>query len=222
MTLRQKRLGFQNPWTIEELAEGLKHFYDQHHRYPTATEVDTYPYLPTSRSIERSFGGLVAIRQHLKLDTQADLRSGAHSAERARKINARAHKTEQYVYEFLKEMFGKEFVHREYFFTDDKRTRADFFIYDSQKGFCVDVFYPSDKRNLTGCVNSKLQKYRGEYMREYPVIFLQMNGDISQEILDKIVRNKEKPLHKGQHLMAWGTFEAFCRLREAFKIERKR
>jgi hypothetical protein len=113
-------------------------------------------------------------------------------------------------------------VHREYFFLDDKRTRADFFVYDSSNGFCVDVFYPSDRRNLTGCLNSKLTKYQGPQMNQYPVIFLQMNKELDQTILDAVVKNKEKKLLAGHHLFSWDSFTEFCNKRKSLKIEQEK
>ncbi|MFA6416032.1 MAG: hypothetical protein WCW56_00920 [Candidatus Paceibacterota bacterium] len=214
MTLRAQKSGKQTPWTIEELSAGLTKFFEEHGRYPTGPEVDRYQYLPSARSIERRFGGIVQLRQTLKLDSQADFRSGQHSADRARMIGQRAHKTENVVNDFLVERFGKEFVHREYFFVDDKRTRADFFVYDKTGGFCVDVFYPGSKRNLQGCLNSKLDKYTSEYMRQYPIIFLQMNEEITQGMLDELIKNKKKLLSKGQSLMDWETFAKFCSSRK--------
>lgn len=109
-------------------------------------------------------------------------------------------------------------MHREYFFSDDHRTRADFFIYDKRGGFCVDVFYPSDRHNLTGCLNSKQTKYATEIMRQYPVIFLQMNADIPEEVLDQLIKNKSKPLPKGQSLMGWKMFESNCKSRTPLAI----
>jgi len=218
MTLRTAKAGNQKPWTQEELSIGLKQFFTEHSRYPTAPEVDAYPYLPSARSIERRFGGLIKLRQTLKLDTQPDFRSGKHSSERAHLIGARAHDMEKIVYEFLIKKFGREFVHREYFFIDDKRTRADFFVYDREQGFCIDVFYPASRRNLNGCLNSKLNKYQSERMEKYPVIFLQMNEEIPQGILDDLIKNKKKMLGKRQYLMAWESFETFCRSRKPLSI----
>lgn len=218
MALRIQKNGFQKPWTLEELAEGLEKFFTDNGRYPTAQEVDAFSYLPSARSIERSFGGMVDLRQKLKLDSQSDFRSGKHSSNRAHLINNRSNKTEKIVYEFLIEKFGREFVHREYFFVDDRRTRADFFVYDQQGGFCVDVFYPSCRRNLTGCLNSKLGKYRSEHMEKYPVIFLQMNNEILQGTLDELVKNKQKNLNKEQYLMGWDAFVAFCLSRRELRV----
>src|SRR3989344_6492593 len=130
-------------WSIERIRDGINRFYEENRRYPTATEFDEYPYLPRAKTAERKFGGLVALRKQLGLDTAHDLRSGAHRSNLAHAIGKRAHTEEKKVYDFLTARFGREFVHREYFYTDDHRTRADFFVYDSGKGFCVDVFYPN-------------------------------------------------------------------------------
>lgn len=216
--LRTQKYGGQKPWKIEELRAGLENFYTENNRYPTAPEVDAYTYLPSARSIERSFGGLVELRKALGLETQSDLRHGAHSSARAHKINARAHHIEREVSVYLEGLFGRQFVHREYFFFDDKRTRADFFVYDKSNGFCVDVFYPSDRRNLIGCLNSKLAKYQGPQMNQYPVIFLQMNKELNQKLLDDIIRNKKKKLLVGHMLLSWDSFVKFCTTRKPLKI----
>lgn len=210
MSLRVQDTGRGKAWTLDELKAGFEEFYKEHDRYPLVTEVDTYQYLPSSRSIQRQYGGLVTLRKTLGLSGQNDYRSGVHSSNRAFAINKRANTTENKVYAFLCERFGKEYVHREYFFTDDARTRADFFIYDQDGNFCVDVFYPANKKNLIGCINSKLQKYSAERMKDYPVIFLQMNPDISQSEIDLLIERKHKPLLKNQALLEWEAFERFC------------
>ena len=219
--VRVQQKGKQKPWTLRELEAGLQQFYKGHGRYPTASEVDSYQHLPSARTVERKFGGLVALRRQLRLRGQADFRGGEHSSERAFRINKRAHETEEKVFSLLKGRFGREFVHREYFFTDDKRTRADFFVYDAKTGFCVDVFYPENRRNLLGCLNSKLNKYRPSLMHQYPVIFLQMNEGIEQAVLDQLVNNKKRALGSGQHLMSWPAFQSFCKLRNPLKISRR-
>lgn len=220
MQLRKQKKGTQKPWTLDELRAGFEHFYKEHSRYPTAHEIDAYTYLPSARSIERRFGGLVALRTLLKLRSDYDLRTGTHSSTRAKTINARAHKTEQTVYEFLIKNFKKEFVHREFFFTDDKRTRSDFFIYDSHGGFCVDVFYPKDRRNLIGCLNNKLLKYKTNDMRQYPIVFLQMNPDLNQDILNAVIKNKKNTWPEGQELMSWGTFQKFIHSRKPLAVKK--
>jgi hypothetical protein len=223
MKLRRQKHGRQVPWTLLQLKTGLEHFYKEHGRYPTATEVDAYPYLPSARSIERRFGGLIELRKELGLAENYDFRTGEHSTRRAKLINDRAHKVEHLVYEYLVQRFGKELVHREYFFTDDHRTRADFFVYDTKKGFCVDVFYPASRRNLTGCLNIKLAKYAGtKHLLDYPIIFLQMNEEITQKVLDELIKRKTKGLTAGQYLMGWDTFQNFCAGRDPVQVLRNR
>ncbi len=230
--LRAQKTGNQEPWTLEQLKAGLENFNTKHGRYPTAPEIDAHPYLPSARTIERKFGGVIGLRKTLGLDTQSDMREGAHSSKRASTINAQARKVKKEVLTYLSKVFGGQSVHREYFFLDDKRTRADFFVDDSKGGFCVDVFYPSDRRNLTGCLNSKLEKYQGlqmnpvrdcegsqhgpisNGMNQYPVIFLQMNKELDQSILDAVIKNKKKKLLAGHRLMSWDSFTEFCNNRE--------
>ncbi|MBI2610431.1 hypothetical protein HYW60_00630 [Candidatus Kaiserbacteria bacterium] len=206
-------------WSIERIKAGLKRFHQERGRYPTATEFDEYQYLPRAKTIERRFGGLIALRKQLELGDEHDFRAGSYSSQRAHTINKRAHEQERIVYDFLIKRFGKEFVHREYFFTDDHRTRADFFVYDHTHGFCVDVFYPASLRNLTGCLNIKLKKYAGSSaLLRYPVIFLQMNENIEQYILDTLINKKKRELGSNQALMSWDTFQRYCRTRKPLRI----
>ena len=207
-------------WSLERVRDGIARFHKEHGHYPSATEFDDYEHLPRAKTAERRFGGLVALRKQLKLDMDKDLRQGAHSQRRVRIITQRAHSTESEVYTYLMKRFGKEFVHREFFFHDDKRTRADFFVYDKKKGFCIDVFYPSSLRNLSGCINSKLKKYVGESMREYPVIYLQMNPSLSGKEVREHVGKKKIQMPSGQSVMCFPDFQTFCEVRGPLSVDR--
>lgn len=211
MPQRKQKQGKQRNWQLRDIKSGFELFYKEHNRYPTATEVDSFKYLPSSRSIQRSFGGLVVVRKDLELSGQKDFTKGKHSSERAKKINKRAHKIEKQVHEYLVDIFGLESVHREYFFTDDRRTRTDFFIYSKNGNFSVDVFYPADKHNLIGCLNNKMRIYSGDLMLQYPVIFLQMNEMISEEDMMAILKRKKNKLRKYQYLMGYNKFKEFCK-----------
>ena len=205
---------------MERIRDGLDRFYKENHRYPTATEFDECPYLPRAKTAERRFGGLVALRKQLNIGSEHDLRTGAHSSKRAHTINERAHILEKNVYELLCKQFGKEFVHREYFYTDDHRTRADFFVYDGKDGFCGDVFYASSLKNIGGCLNLKLAKYSQSDLLPYPIIFLQMNEDINQSELNELVQKKKRGLGQKQTLMSWKTFEEFYKSRKPLRVLR--
>lgn len=213
--LRIQKSGNQKPWKLEELRAGFENFYTNNKHYPTAPEIDASPYLPSARTIERSFGGLVELRKALGLNTQTDLREGVHSSKRARTINLQANKATREVSEYLVKRFGADSVHSEYSFFDDKRTRVDFFIKDKSVGFCVEVLCPSGRRNLIGCINNKLARYQSQQMSQLPVIFLQMNKELDQELLDNVIKNKQKKLSAKQHLFSLDTFKEFCNKRSA-------
>jgi len=200
----------QKKWTIEDLKDGLKHYHELNKRYPTAREVDESEFLPSARSIQRRFGGLVELRKTIGLNGSIDFRKGEYSSDRAKKINERASVVEKQVHEYLINLFGVEFVHREFFFTDDKRTRTDFFIYCKNGNFSVDVFFAQDRHSFIGCLNSKMRTYSSIEMLQYPVIFLHMNSKISSEEIESILKNKKNKLLRYQKVMTFNEFETFC------------
>jgi hypothetical protein len=197
-------------WTIENIREGFKRFYDEHGRYPTSIEIDNYAMLPSSRQIQRVYGGLPALRKQLEIGGPDDYTKGEYSSQRSAMIGNRAHKIENDVYNYLVGLFGKPFVHREYFFTDDRRTRTDFFIYYKDGNFSIDVFFPKDVRCLSGCLNSKLKNYGRGTKIQYPVIFLMMNDEISDGTLELIIARKKNKLSSNQKLMSFNQLKVFC------------
>ncbi len=217
--MKEQKIGKQKAWQIKDLKSGFEKFYELHGRYPASHEIDIFKYLPSSRSIQRRFGGLVSVRKALGINASFDLRTGEYSSKRAKEISARAHKIEKEVYDYLISMFGIEFVHREYFFTDDRRTRTDFFIYCKKGNFSVDVFFSKDRRNFIGCLNSKMKTYKDVHALQYPVIFLQMNRNISKEEIRNILTRKKSALHTYQHVMVWDEFKEFCKNRERTQMQ---
>jgi hypothetical protein len=105
--------------------------------------------------------------------------------------------------------FGVQFVHREFFFNDDRRTRTDFYIYSKEGNFSIDVFYPNSIRNLILCLNSKLMSYKGTNIK-YPVIFLMMNDSITSEEIRRAVENKKNKLTENQCVLNFDQFKIFC------------
>lgn len=220
--LRKQRNGKQQPWTFLELKNGLLLFFKENKRYPTAEEFDNFGYLPSARSIQRRFGGLVELRKSLKLSGQHDFTKGEYSSLRAKRINERAYTIEKKVYDYLMGKFGKEFVHREYFFSDDRRARTDFFVYCQNGDFSVDVFYPSNRRNLILCVNNKMKTYGNKLMLQYPVIFLQMNDDLPTVEVRAVVRRKRNKLLPNQEVMCFDEFRDFCDTKIGKRVQNRK
>ncbi len=209
----------QAEWTLEKLSDGFNKFKSENGRYPTSHEIDNYSHLPSSRQIQRRFvGGLPALRKQLKLDGPEDFTKGEYSSQRALMISKRAHGLEKIIYDFLVKKFGLPFVHREYFFVDDKRTRTDFFIYAKNGNFSIDVFYPKDVKNLINCLNSKMRTYSQSMMLEYPVIFLMMNDAISKEEIQSIIKRKKNKLRTHQQVMTFEELQNFCSQKASLSI----
>lgn len=219
--MRTQKNGKQKGWTFEDLKKGFEQFYKINKRYPTAQEIDEFEFLPSSRSIQRRFGGLVELRKSLELRGSDDFRTGTYSSRRAKKIAGRARRLEKEIYDYLTSIFGVESVQREYFFTDDKRTRTDFFIYSKNGNFAVDVLYPDNKRNLIGCLNSKMRTYSSETMLQYPIIFLQMNDNILQDEIQCILDKKKNKLLKYQNLMNLEEFKKLCSKKNSLKLKNR-
>jgi hypothetical protein len=134
-------------------------------------------------------------------------------------ILKRAHGTELEVHEYLVGVFGEPFVHREYFFTDDKRTRTDFYIYHKGGNFSVDVFHPKDRKNMNGCLNMKLKGYRNRSADQfkYPIFFLMMNQDLNEKDIEIVLKNKKMKLHPQQRVVTYQELKSFCKDKSALK-----
>ena len=193
--------------TPESLRPFFDQFFSETGHYPTIPEIDACPYFPSARFIQRTFGGLPALRTALNLP-DTDYRTGPLRSLVARQANERAYLNEDLLYEYLRSLFGKMYVHRESY-TGNDRNRADFNVFHSSGEFLVDVFYPSNRRSLLGCLNIKLKKY--SISKNNPkVIFVEMNESISQEEKDLWLSRRKSSLPKNFYLMTVQEFKNFC------------
>ncbi len=55
-------------WTVNKIRDGFEKFYELHSRYPTAHDIDDFHLLPSSRQIQRKFGGLTNLRKVIGLE----------------------------------------------------------------------------------------------------------------------------------------------------------
>lgn len=206
-------------WNLDKIKSGFERYYKENSRYPTAQEVDTCAYLPSARQIQRKFGGLPKLREQLRLSGPIDFTKGEYSSKRAFDINKRAFALEKDVYDYLVKIFGKPFVHREFFFNDDRRNRTDFYVHAKDGNFSVDVFFPKDKRSFFGCLNSKLRAYKGIVQIDYPIIFLMMNDDLAgEEEINRFIQNKKIKLKGNQIVMNLKSLKEFCSKKKPFSI----
>ncbi len=171
-------------WDLDKIKYGLDEFYKLNKKYPSALEIDEYPLLPSSRQVQRRFGGLKALRKLLGLpDEDLDYTKGKVRSSMAKIIGERGKSFEKEIYALLVKKFGEIFVHQQKPFNNYK-SRADFFVYAQNHKFGVDVFYPKDLHSFVCCVNIKDKTYINH---DFDMIFLSINPDISQSLINRFI-----------------------------------
>lgn len=190
--LRNSQTRSKNPWTKEQILAGLNHFYAAHGRYPTAYEIDDYPYLPASRSIQRAFGGLVRLRGELLPLEVANFTAGEQRSEVARRTYSNGRNYEFDFFQGLLTHFEEIAVH------DQKVIRpgnvsCDFFIYLTPgSGVVIDIFYAHSIRNLVNIVNIKLKRY--SLITQETYLITVGNASLDSDLLSQKMQNKKAPL----------------------------
>ena len=176
-------------WTIEKIKEGFERFKTENGRLPTAPEIDQLEYLPSSRQIQRKFGGLEKLRAVLGYQ-DTHFGKGAYRSEIANRSNTKGRDTEISLEKILREKFQEVFVHTERIF-DDSKNRVDFYVYSPDGNFGIDVFYTETIRDLQKNINIKIDKYQ-----KFPhQLFLVVgNENFVQKELDEYMISKRKAL----------------------------
>lgn len=207
MVLIKYKPGMGKVWTLENVKFGFEKFFETFGRYPTSFEIDDFDYLPSSRQIQRTFGGLINLRNKLGLSIE-NYSAGDSRSKIAVDINSRGQKLEIIVRDYLQAKFKEPFVHIERPLHTSSKDRFDFYVYAKPKNFAIDVFGTADFRCLTRVMNIKEKKYRKDnILREGEVMYFIYFCDC--EITNKVLdwqRNR-----KGQFPASWKiiTFDDF-------------
>jgi hypothetical protein len=192
LELRISKSGAQQNWTKEEVLAGLNHFYKLYSRYPTAHEIDTFEFLPSSRSIQRQFGGLVVLRKELIPRSHSNYTQGSYRSSMASKTYKRAAKYEEEFYQFLCVHFDPIAIH-EHKIIRPGNVASDYFIYFSaNKGIVIDLFYAQDMHSLGGVVNIKLKRYSS---LPFKTIFILVGNElIDIDTIRKYLSRRKVPI----------------------------
>ena len=207
--LQKKKLGFRangQNWTLENIKDGLEYFYEINRHYPTSKEVDQFDFLPSARSIQRSYGGLVQVRKQLNLSCPHDNTRGAVRSAKAQEADKRAKAYEEEFFCFLSNHFAEMRIH-EHKVIRPGDVSCDFFIYTSDtEGVVLDLFYAADLNNVSKIINIKYKKYLDV---KHPVLFIVVgNDEISQTLVDRMVENRKIPLPSFMKVMTENNFKA--------------
>jgi hypothetical protein len=190
--LRKATSGSQLLWSKEQLLAGLLHYEKLYGRFPTSHEIDAFEYLPSARSIQRSYGGLVKLRQELLPDSIANYTIGEHRSRRASETYANGRDYERLFYEYLITEFEEVAIH-EHKVIRPGNVNSDFYIYLSENtGVVIDIFYAESMINLVNVVNIKLKRYSLIEAETYLVVV--GNPNIDHEGLSVKMTSKRVPL----------------------------
>ena len=190
--LRKNKPGHQSAWTDEELLQGFSYFYKLEGHFPTADEIDNFPYLPSSRSIQRTHGGLVNLRKRLMPTEHHDFTTGAYRSDKAREGDRRARDYEEEFYNFLNTHFHEIAIH-EHKIIRPGNVASDFFIYlDDDTGIVIDLFYAQNIRRLGKSVQIKLKRYAP---LPFEIYFVAVgNPAITNQQIDERMQNRSTSL----------------------------
>lgn len=179
-------------WTADELRAGFMYYKELNGRFPTAHEIDAFPYLPTSRSIQRAYGGLVGLRKELFPDEVANFSIGEHRSGVAKATYAQGKDYEEQFYNYLLGYFEAIAVHEQKVIRPGN-VNSDFYIYLSEKtGVVIDVFYANSIKNLIGVVAIKLKRYSLITDETYLVVV--GNPELTQTMIDAKTANRRTSL----------------------------
>lgn len=204
--LRENKNGNYGVWSKDELLAGFRYFYELNGRFPTAHEIDAFKYLPSSRSIQRTYGGLVKLRSELLPTETANFTKGSQRSLTAKRTFANGRTYEREFYEYLTNQFEEIAVH-EHKLIRPGDVSCDFFIYLTENsGAVVDIFYAESMLNLVNIVNIKLRRYKLITPETYLVAV--GNEVLTQGAIDAKVRNRLIPLPAHIHVVSESHFKS--------------
>ena len=181
-------------WTKEQIRLGFLEFVKEFGRYPTAVDIDRYEYLPSSRSLQRTYGGLVAVRQEFFPGEIDNFTRGEYRSKVASNTFKRAQVDEARFYDKLCTYLEPISVHEHKVIRPGGVT-CDFFLYENDTdGVCIDIFYASDISSFAGVVNYKVRHYSKLNCR---VVLVIVNAALTESVVKALVDNKknEVPEH---------------------------
>ncbi|MFA6047696.1 MAG: hypothetical protein WCV59_01140 [Parcubacteria group bacterium] len=199
-------------WTLEKIKEGFDKFYNLYDRYPAAYDIDDFDFLPSSRQIQRKFGGLISLRKDLGLE----INNYMHGKVRSNKISEFLNKGKYYeniAYKLLIEKFGEKFVHVEkptYKRGDlheyNSKDRYDFYVYAKPTNFAIDVFGTSDSRGVVNIMNIKEKKYRKINSKEN-LYFIYFGNNIKDEKVQSWLEKRKNKFPTNWKILSFKNFK---------------
>jgi len=187
-------------WTQEHIKKGFEKFITANGHLPTASEVDTFEHLPSSRYIQKRFGGLEKLRFELGY-TDVHLGKGEFRRSIATEAGERSKMIIEDLQTRLYAQFGADNVDAEKTFLG--KYRVNFYIHTPKGNFAIDIFYADTMRTLQSSVNIKMKKYINF---PDPLYLVVANELLTQRELNAYTQRKKNPFPSCVKLLALKTF----------------
>lgn len=181
---------YKKKWSLENIQDGFNNFKNEHGRLPTALEIDKIKNLPSSRQIQRVFGGLPNLRKTLGY-TDTHFGAGKYRSEIGIDSNIRGKAGEKIIRNLLVDKFYAPFVHVESPVGESSKNRLDFYVYTSDGNFGVDVFTTSTFHDLSTNLSIKLLKYKNFQEKLYLILVSDL---ITSEHINLCLLRRKQPL----------------------------
>lgn len=190
---RENKSNKRNIWNLENIREGMERYKILYSKYPSTLDFDMVDFLPSSRLIQRNYGGIVKLKQLLNLDDIHDFTRGEYRSKVASNMYKNAVNQEERFYNYLISKIPEIHIH-EHKILRPGHVCCDFFVYtSSSSGFAIDIFYASDLFNLSRIITNKAKRY--STLGTLPIFFVLVdNSEISQEQVNIMVANKRDKL----------------------------
>lgn len=195
--------------TAESFRPLFEKFFQEHGHYPSGSEINASSDFPSVRFFDRNHGGLTGVRNALGLPV-IDNRKSDERREVAQVCYERAYQDNDKIYVYLRSIFGDTYTHSRDFIPGTKRSVCDFYVFSPKGNFFVEVLSPSSKPSFQNCLNLKLKKYPTQSESSEPVIFLQMNTELSSTLVASLVANKKNKLPDNFKVMCVDEFKSYC------------
>ena len=158
-------------WSLEALVDGMRYFIDLYRHFPSLHEADTFEYLPSERTIRRSFGTMNLLKSLCEAFEATD-------AQR------------EETYDILIKAASPMRVH-ERCVLRPQRVACDFLIYeeDGTPAVIADVLHVEDADELRKAIAVKRRLYRGI---ELPVLLIVASKRIDPQALDAFAGSERR------------------------------
>lgn len=194
-------------WTPEVIKAGIERFVQENNRPPTARDFDLSSYLPTSRQVQRAYGGMSKLRAKLGY-SELDYTKGPQRSAIATQAGIRGVEAEEALEVILIEHFGEPFVHSQKRYIRGGKSRYDFYVYAYQYSFGIDVFTTDRQEYIDTNIRHKIKKY-AETSLKIPIYFVLAGESFDDEDLTQAREVLLRDKFPNMHLITLADFIAY-------------